>query len=94
MQSNNNCWLLQLYAGLANLEAYSVCCCPSNRVQRCIVNSRIAFSYVATAGTVRVQRNENFGKLRAGYLFPEVRYLQAILSKCTAANHLRCMRLH
>lgn len=24
------------------------------------------------AGTVNVQRNENFGKLRAGYLFPEV----------------------
>ncbi|PNH11085.1 LL-diaminopimelate aminotransferase, chloroplastic, partial [Tetrabaena socialis] len=23
-------------------------------------------------GTVNVQRNENFGKLRAGYLFPEI----------------------
>ena len=27
----------------------------------------------AATGTVDVQRNENFGKLRAGYLFPEVR---------------------
>jgi hypothetical protein len=25
------------------------------------------------AGTVRVSRNENFSKLKAGYLFPEVR---------------------
>lgn len=47
-----------------------------------------AVAALLCAGTVNVQRNENFGKLRAGYLFPEVQGQHA--HACThACTHTR-----
>lgn len=37
------------------------------------IHHRTASCDITPAGVLNVTRNENFGKLRAGYLFPEVR---------------------
>jgi LL-diaminopimelate aminotransferase len=46
------------------------------------------------AGTVKVQRNENFGKLVAGYLFPEVRGVVRRAWKGPQSKARKSQRLH